>query len=333
MVISPEKVKIVAITMGEPGGIGPEVIVKALFCAEVRDYCRPVVIGDAGVLNEAVRFSGLPIEIRPISAISRSKPAVGIIEALDIKSGAPFKRGIPSKNAGRAFVKYVKKAVELAARNEIDAIVTAPISKESLKLAGYPWPGHTELLAELTNTKDFAMMFASDRLKIILCTIHMALKDVPGKINERLVFKTIGLAHMGAEMLGIENPRIAVAGLNPHAGESGIMGKEELSSITPAVNKAKKKGVSVSGPFPPDVVFHKAYNGEFDIIVCMYHDQGLIPFKMLAFDSGVNVTVGLPIIRTSPDHGTAFDIAWKNTANPSSMLEAIKLASQLEVRV
>ncbi len=319
--------------MGEPGGIGPEVIVKALSYAEVRDYCRPVVIGDAGVLNQAVKLSGLPLEIRSISSISNSKPAPGIIEVFNIKSSPPFKRGIPSGKAGKALVDYIKKAVELAKRNEIDAIVTAPISKESLKLAGYSWPGHTELLAELTNTKDFAMMFTSERLKIILCTIHMALKDVPGKINEKLVLETIRLARMGTDMLGIENPRIAAAGLNPHAGESGIMGKEELSAIAPAVEKAKKEGINVSGPFPPDVVFHKAYNGEFDIIVCMYHDQGLIPFKMLAFDTGVNVTVGLPVIRTSPDHGTAFDIAWKNMANPSSMLEAIKLASQLELRV
>ena len=319
--------------MGEPGGVGPEVIVKALSCAEVTDCCTPVVIGDAGVLNEAVRLSGLSLEVRSISGISHSKPVAGIIEVFNIKSGLPFERGIPSGNAGKALVDYIKKAVELAKRNEVDAIVTAPISKESLKLAGYPWPGHTELLAELTNTKDFAMMFTSERLKIILCTIHMALKDVPGKINEKLVLKTIRLAKMGTGMLGMENPRIAVAGLNPHAGEAGIMGKEELSAITPAIEKARKEGINISGPFPPDVVFHKAYNGEFDIIVCMYHDQGLIPFKMLAFDSGVNVTVGLPIVRTSPDHGTAFDIAWKNTANPSSMLEAIKLASKPELKV
>ncbi len=321
----------IAITMGDPGGIGPEVIVKAMFCAEIRDYCRPVVIGNADVLSEAVRLSGLPVQIRSIDSICDLKPEAGILEVLDIKSRSPFKKNIPSKSAGRAFVKYIKKAVELALKKEVDAIVTAPISKESLKMAGYTWPGHTELLAELTNTKNFAMMFISDKLKVILCTIHIPLKDVPKKINEKLVFKTIQLAECGTKMLGIKNPRIAVAGLNPHAGESGIMGKEEMRSIIPAVQKAQSAGLSVSGPYPPDVVFHKAYNGAFDIIVCMYHDQGLVPFKMLAFDTGVNVTVGLPIVRTSPDHGTAFDIAWKNMADPSSMLEAIKLASKIRL--
>ncbi|MBI5664079.1 MAG: 4-hydroxythreonine-4-phosphate dehydrogenase PdxA [Nitrospirae bacterium] len=317
--------------MGDPGGVGPEIIVKAMFCAEIRDYCNPVVIGDAGVLSEAVKLTGLPLKIRSISGISESRPEAGTFEVMDMKSGPAFKKNVPSKNAGRAIVKYIKKSVELALKKEVDAIVTAPISKESLKMAGYPWPGHTELLAELTGSGKFAMMFASEKLKVILCTIHIPLKDVPKRINGKLVFETIKLAGVGTKMLGIDNPRIAVAGLNPHAGESGIMGKEEIKSIIPAVQKAQSAGLSVSGPYPPDVIFHKAYDGAFDIIVCMYHDQGLIPFKMIAFDTGVNVTVGLPIIRTSPDHGTAFDIAWKNKANPSSMLEAIKLASKLKL--
>lgn len=323
--------KTIAITMGDPGGVGPEIIVKAMFCAEIREYCNPVIIGSADVLEDAVRLTGLPLQIRSISGISDSRPEIGIIEALDIKSRSSFKKNVPSKNAGRAFVKYIKKSVELAMKKEVEAIVTAPISKESLKMAGHPWPGHTELLAELTDTNRFAMMFVSDKLKVILCTIHIPLKDVPKRINTKLVFETIVLAETGAKMLGMDKPRIAVAGLNPHAGESGIMGKEEMKSILPAVKKAQSAGLSVSGPYPPDVIFHKAYNGEFDIIVSMYHDQGLVPFKMLAFDTGVNVTVGLPIIRTSPDHGTAFDIAWKNMANPSSMLEAIKLASKLKL--
>ncbi len=322
-------VKNIAITMGDPGGVGPEIIVKALFCAEIREYCNPLIIGSADVLTEAIRLTGLPLKIRSISGMSDSRPETGTIELLDIKSLSSFKKNVPSKSAGRAFVKYIKKAVDLALRKEVDAVITAPISKESLKMAGYKWPGHTELLAELTNTDRFAMMFVSDKLKVILCTIHIPLKDVPKRISTKLVFETILLAETGAKMLGMDKPRIAVAGLNPHAGESGIMGKEEMKSIIPAVQKAESAGLSVSGPYPPDVIFHKAYNGAFDIIVCMYHDQGLVPFKMLAFDTGVNVTVGLPIIRTSPDHGTAFDIAWKNMANPSSILEAIKLASKL----
>ncbi|MEW6599893.1 MAG: 4-hydroxythreonine-4-phosphate dehydrogenase PdxA [Nitrospirota bacterium] len=323
--------KNIAITMGDPGGVGPEIIVKALYCAEIREYCNPLVIGSADVLYEAVKLTGLPLKIRPIPGLSASQPEIGTIEVLDIRSRSSFKKNVPSKSAGRAFVKYIKRAVDLAMTKEIDAIVTAPISKESLKMAGYPWPGHTELLAELTDSDGYAMMFVSEKLKVILCTIHIPLKDVPKTINKKLVYETILLAETGARMLGLDRPRIAVAGLNPHAGESGIMGTEDIKSITPTVGKARSAGLSVSGPYPPDVVFHKAYNGEFDIVVSMYHDQGLVPFKMIAFDTGVNVTVGLPLVRTSPDHGTAFDIAWENMADPSSMLEAIKLASKLKL--
>ncbi|MBI5674598.1 MAG: 4-hydroxythreonine-4-phosphate dehydrogenase PdxA [Nitrospirae bacterium] len=321
--------KKIAITMGEPGGIGPEVIVRALSFAEIRNHCALVVIGNAEVMQDAVRLTGLPFKVKSISSLSESKPASGIIEVLEVKSPSSFKKNAPSKNAGKAVVSYIKKTVELALRKEVSAIVTAPISKESLKMAGFKWPGHTELLAELTGTKDFAMMFVSEKLKVILATIHTPLKNVPKLIKESLVLKTITLAERGMRMLGMDAPRIAVAGLNPHAGEAGILGDEEIKGIIPAIKRAREMGFNVSGPFPPDVVFHKAYNGDFDIVVCMYHDQGLIPFKMLAFDTGVNMTVGLPIIRTSPDHGTAFDIAWQNKANPSSMIEAIKLAATI----
>lgn len=326
-----EKDKI-AITMGDPGGIGPEVIVKALYSGEIRQYCDPLVVGDIGTIKETVSLTGLPLKVISLSRISDSEPEAGKIEVLNIKSSVSFRKCAASAEAGRAVVSYIKKAVELALKKEIKAVVTAPLSKESLRIAGYSWPGHTELLAELTATKEFAMMFVSDRLKVILCTIHVSLKNVPEMINEGLVLKTISLAKKGMDMLGIREPRIAVAGLNPHAGESGIFGDEEIKTITPAIEKAREIGIEVSGPYPPDVVFYKAYNGNFDIIVCMYHDQGLVPFKMLAFDTGVNMTVGLPVIRTSPDHGTGFDIAWKNKANPSSMLEAIKLASKLELK-
>lgn len=321
--------KKIAITMGEPGGIGPEVIIKALSRAEIRNSCEPVVIGNAEVIKDAVRLTGLPLKVRSISALSESKPAAGIIEVFEVTPPSSFKKNVPSKNAGKAVVRYIKKAVDLAINNEVSAIVTAPISKESLKMAGYNWPGHTELLAELTDTKEFAMMFVSEKLKVILATIHTPLKNVPKLIKENLVLKTIILAERGMKMLGVAEPRIAVAGLNPHAGEAGIMGDEEIKAIIPAIKKARAMGLNISGPFPPDVIFHKAYNGDFDIVVCMYHDQGLIPFKMLAFETGVNMTVGLPIIRTSPDHGTAFDIAWQNKENPSSMIEAIKLAAKI----
>jgi 4-hydroxythreonine-4-phosphate dehydrogenase len=321
----------IAITMGEPRGIGPEIITKALFRSEIRDCCIPIIVGDAEVMKKAVKLTGLALKVEAIDNLSESRPGRDKIEVLHVKSLLFSKKGVTSESAGRAVVKYIKKAVNLALKKEVKAVVTAPISKEALKAAGFLWPGHTELLAGLTKTKDFAMMFTGGRLNVILCTVHMPIKDVPAAISERLVLKTINLAQKGAGMLGIKNPRIAVSGLNPHAGESGLFGSEEIKAIKPAIEKAGGQGISISGPYPADVVFHKAYKGDFDIVVCMYHDQGLIPFKMLAFETGVNVTVGLPIIRTSPDHGTAFDIAWRNMADESSMSEAIKLASTLKL--
>lgn len=323
--------KRIAITMGDPGGIGPEIVVKALYCAEIRQYCSPVVIGDVDTIKEAVKITGLSLKVVPLSSLSDSKSGAGRIEVFDIKSPLPFKKGVPSAGAGVSVVNCVKKAVGLALKKEVIAIVTAPVSKESLRLAGYPWYGHTGLLSELTQTEESAMMFVGKKLKIILATAHIPIKDVPQMINKRLVLRSINLAKKGANMLSIKNPRIAVAGLNPHAGEGGIMGDEEISSITPAIREAGEKGISVSGPYPPDTVFYRALRGDFDMVVCMYHDQGLTAFKMLDFEEGVNVTVGLPIIRTSPDHGTAFDIAWQNKANPSSMLSAIRLAAKLRL--
>jgi len=323
--------KRIAITMGEPGGIGPEVIAKALSEEEIRHLCNPIVIGSVGIMKEAVKLTGVSMEVKELSEPFASE-VVDDVEVIDIQSPVSFKRRTPSADAGRAVVEYIKKAVELALRGEVDAVVTAPISKESLKMAGYPWPGHTEMLAELTGIEDYAMMFVGESLRIMLCTRHIPLRDISEMIDEPIILKTIMFAQKGMDMLGINEPRIAVAGLNPHAGEKGLLGREEVESITPAIKKAKEKGINVSGPYPPDVVFHRAYKGDFDIIVAMYHDQGLVPFKMLEFEKGVNVTVGLPIIRTSPDHGTGFDIAWKNMANPSSMLEAIKLASRLKLK-
>jgi len=323
--------KNIAITMGEPGGVGPEVVVKALANRIIRRCCSPVVIGDAATIKEAARKSKLSVKVRVINDLSELNAGQFTIDVVDIRSPYKFKKNISSRGAGRAVVKYITKAVELALNKEVDGIVTAPISKESLSMAGYAWPGHTELLAELTGARDFAMMFVSRKLKVILCTIHIPLKDVPQRITKSGVAGTIRLGIKGCEMMGTKSPKIAVAGLNPHAGESGVIGKEESRSIIPAIKAVKKDGCNISGPYPPDVVFHKAYNGEFDMVVCMYHDQGLIPFKMLAFDTGVNMTVGLPIIRTSPDHGTAFDIAWQDRAEPTSMIEAIKLAVKMKI--
>lgn len=319
--------KRIAITMGEPGGVGPEIIVKALSGYDVRGICEPVVIGNIEVIKEAIRLTGLGVDTEELSSPSDYKE--GLIWVINVGRSVSI-GSHPSRDSGVAVVEYIRMAVELTMKGVFDAMVTAPISKESLKMAGYSWPGHTEMLAELTNTEDYAMMFVGERLKVILATIHIALKEVPSLINEKLILKTIILAKKGSDMLGIKKPRIAVAGLNPHAGEAGLLGSEEIDIISPAIKEAQREGINVSGPYPPDVTFYRAHRGDFDIIVAMYHDQGLIPFKMLNFEKGVNVTVGLPIIRTSPDHGTAFDIAWQNKADPTSIIEAIRLAVRLK---
>jgi 4-hydroxythreonine-4-phosphate dehydrogenase len=331
--------KKLAITMGDPGGIGPEIIVKALYSYDFKNYCVPIIIGDVNVIEEMLDLLKLPVKLRIIKSPEESKPTKNSIDIINVivKEGKgnftfkEFKKNKPSAEGGRACVSYIVKAAELALNKQIHGIVTAPISKEALKMAGFKWPGHTEMLAYLTKTKDYAMMLIGGPLRIILVTIHAALKNVPDLITKQKVFRTICLAEKACDMLKIKNPKITVAGLNPHAGEAGIFGDEEIKKIIPAINEAKKDGIPVSGPYPPDTVFYKAYRGDVDIIVCMYHDQGLIPLKMIAFESGVNVTVGLPFIRTSPDHGTAHDIAWKGIANPSSMIEAIKLAARLKI--
>jgi 4-hydroxythreonine-4-phosphate dehydrogenase len=312
------KLRRIAITIGDPAGIGSEIVLKSLLSDEVMRSCRPLVIGSRSVLETASEKMDIPFD-----------PAVyDVLNTGEIKSD-DFARGQPTAEGGRECVAYIRKAVELAMLRVVDAIVTAPISKEALKIAGFAWPGHTEMLAELTGTKDYAMVLCGGPLKVILTTIHTALRNVPDMITKEKVLRTIVLAEKACSMMGIREPKIAVAGLNPHGGEAGIFGEEEIRQIAPAVRDAQAAGIAVSGPYPPDTLFHKAYHGDFDIIVCMYHDQGLVPLKMIAFDTGVNMTVGLPIIRTSPDHGTAYDIAWTGIADPSSMVEAIKLAAQL----
>jgi len=322
-------IKRLAITAGDPGGIGPEIIVRALASGEAREYCIPVVVGDRSVMEEAAALAGLSVKLNEITSPADAAASAGIINLINMDRLVEFTKNRPSKEGGEACASYIRKAVEIALAREVDGIVTAPISKEALKMAGLPWPGHTEMLAELTGTMDYAMMLAGGPLRVILATIHTSLRSVPDLITEARVLKTIRLAKKACDMLGISRPRIAVAGLNPHAGEAGMFGDEETASIIPAIEKAAGEGIQASGPFPPDTIFNRAYKGAIDIVVCMYHDQGLIPLKMIAFDKGVNVTIGLPIIRTSPDHGTAYDIAWQGKADPSSMIEAIKLAAGL----
>ncbi len=316
--------------MGDPGGVGPEVIVKALSSPAVRNICEPIVIGDPSIIEETLRLLEVALKARVIESPEEYKHIKGTINIIGTDEKAEFIKNKPTADGGKACAGYIKKAVELALNGWVDGIVTAPISKEALKMADIQWPGHTEMLAYLTKTKDYAMMLAGGPLRVILVTIHTALKNVPDLITKQKILKTIRLAKKACEMLNIRKPVIAVAGLNPHAGEAGIFGDEEINIITPAIKEAVREGIPVSGPYPPDTIFHKAYKGEVDIVVCMYHDQGLIPLKMVAFDKGVNVTLGLPFVRTSPDHGTAYDIAWEGKANPASMIEAIKLAVKLK---
>jgi len=323
--------KKLAITMGDPGGVGPEVIVKALDSPAIRNICRPIVIGDPSIIEETLSLLEIALKARVIESPEEYKHIKGAINIIGPDEKAEFIKNKPTARGGKACAGYIKKAVELALNGQVDGIVTAPISKEALKMADIQWPGHTEMLAHLTKTKDYAMMLAGGPLRVILVTIHTALKNVPDLITKQKILKTIRLAKYACEMLNIKKPVIAVAGLNPHAGEAGMFGDEEINKIAPAIKEAIREGIPVSGPYPPDAIFHKAYKGKVDMVVCMYHDQGLIPLKMVAFDQGVNVTVGLPFVRTSPDHGTAYDIAWKGKANPASMIEAIKLAVKLKL--
>jgi len=306
----------IGITMGDPSGIGPEIILKSLFCSEIQSICSPVIYGDAEILNEAKKLTGIKNELKIISVTNLDKNDLSI--------------GNPSVKGGEASILYIREAVKQALEGIIDAIVTAPISKESIHLAGSIYPGHTEMLKDLTGARNVAMLFEGGDFRVVLVTIHCALSEVPKLITQDRVFDAIELTHNSlVELFNIPNPKIVVCGLNPHAGESGIFGNEEIEHIIPAVRKAKDLGIDVTGPLPADTIFYRARQGIWDAVITMYHDQGLIPFKMLSFDDGVNVTLGLPIIRTSPDHGTAFDIAWRGKANPSSMIAAIKVAVNL----
>lgn len=311
--------KKIAITMGDPAGVGPEIIVKAFAQEDIYKICKPLVIGDRSVIKEVIKVSGMEFDPDNIE----------ILNLNEVKNPSKLPKGKPSEESGRASFSYIRKALELYRLGILEAVVTAPITKIALRMAGLPWLGHTDMLAQMTNTQDYAMAFYSEPLKLILTTIHVPLKEVPYLIKNEKVIKTIFLAKKACDMLQIESPRIAVCGLNPHAGEEGIMGKEEIEEIMPAIDEAKALGINVSGPYPADSIFWRAYQGEFDIVVAMYHDQALAPFKLIAFNKGVNFTVGLPFIRTSPQHGTAYDIAWQGKADPTSLLEAIKLAARM----
>ncbi len=330
---------VLGVTMGDPAGVGPEIIGRALAEPHLRGASRSVVIGDAGTMRAALALIASPLDLHPVHAVSQCRWADGEIECLDLGNVdlATLPKARVSAAAGRAAYEYIAAAVKLALAKEIDGIVTAPINKEALAAAGMQHSGHTEILARLSDTRDFAMLLMGKELRVIHVTTHVALRRVPDLVTRERVLRVIRLARRTMLSLGITEPRIAVAGLNPHAGEDGLFGDEEKVSISPAIEDARKEGVQVFGPLPADTLFSRARGGEFDVVVAMYHDQGHVPVKTLGFTydettkkwtglSGVNVTVGLPFLRVSVDHGTAFDRAWKGIANHGSMVEAIEVA-------
>ncbi len=321
----------IAVTMGDPAGIGPEVVARAVTDAEVLDVAAPLVVGDARVMADALRLVGAAATVVPVQDVPARRPSTEEVFVLDLHNvpwpGLP--RGRVSADAGRASYAYVEQAVRLALAGKVAAVATAPINKEAWWAAGHRVPGHTELLAQLTGAAHTRMLLVTPQLRVAHVTTHIPLREVSARVTRERVFVTIELLWQALCRLGLDAPRVAVAGLNPHAGEGGLFGDEEARAIRPAVEDARGRGWRVEGPIPGDTVFYRALRGEFDAVVAMYHDQGHIPVKLLGFEEGVNVTLGLPIVRTSVDHGTAFDIAWQGRANPRSMIAAIRLAAAL----
>jgi len=326
-----KKRPIVGITMGDPSGIGPEIILKSFENEEVKNS-NIVIIGDFGVMQSAYKMLKIDSfklkRIQNISDCSFSNEVLNIFN-LNLIGKDELQPGKVNAASGSAAFECLRIAIELAKNKEIDIIATAPLNKEALHLAGHKYAGHTEILAELTNTDDYAMLLYDKKLSVIHVSTHISLLEAVTGLRKERIEKVIQLADHSMKRLLGKAPSIAVAGLNPHAGENGLFGDEEIREIIPAIKNMKLKGLNVFGPVPPDTVFLKAVNGIYDVVVAMYHDQGHIPLKLLGFSTGVNITVGLPFIRTSVDHGTAFEIAWTGKASENSMVEAIKLALRL----
>ncbi|MGU3492792.1 4-hydroxythreonine-4-phosphate dehydrogenase PdxA [Xanthobacteraceae bacterium A53D] len=322
---------VIAITMGDPAGIGPEIIVKALAQEEVHALCRPLVIGDAGRLRKAAAAINFPATVDALERIEDADFSKRSIQCLDLKivpDDLPF--GKVDAAAGEAAYRFIEKAAELTSKGQAQAICTAPLSKEALHAAGHKYPGHTELLAHLTGTPEVSMMLVSPKLRVIHVTTHIGLIDAIAKIEPGLVERVISRGHDVLVKAGIANPKIGVCAINPHAGENGLFGYgEEAEKITPAIEKCVAKGWDVRGPLPADTLFFLAGRGDYDMVVAMYHDQGHGPIKVLGLEAGVNITVGLPVVRTSVDHGTAFDIAGKGIADERSLIEALRQAVDL----
>jgi len=324
---------IVAITMGDAAGIGPEIIIKALSHRSICDCCRPLVVGDISVMERAGAMLGLSLEFRAVAEPTEACFVLPTLDVLDLHNvdWNQVQPGTVCAEAGRAAVEYVVRATKLALADEAQAIATAPLNKEATQLGGCRFIDHTGILTEMTGSSRVTTMLVTGPLRTVHVTRHVPLRAVASLITVERVLETIKVTDKGLCALGIERPRLAVAALNPHAGEGGLLGDEETAAIAPAVRSARAQGIDAHGPFPADSIFTRALGGEFDAVVAMYHDQGHIPIKVHGLEESVAVTLGLPVVRTSVDHGTAFDIAWQGIADARSMAEAIKLAAQLAV--
>lgn len=336
------KKPILGITMGDPASIGPEITVKALSDPAIYEKCSPIIIGDAAVMEAAAGIVGKDVKINAVSDVKEAKFEFGTIDVYDMKlvDMDKLERGVVSAMAGNAAFQYVKKVIELAMNHEVDATVTNALNKEAMNLAGHHYSGHTEIYAEYTGTKKYTMMLAHENLRVVHVSTHVSLREACDRVKKDRVLEVIRIADQACKELGIKEPKIGVAGLNPHSGENGMFGREEIEEITPAIEAAKGEGIIVDGPVPPDTVFSKARGGWYDIVVAMYHDQGHIPLKVVGFVynqaeqkwdavAGVNITLGLPIIRASVDHGTAFDQAGKGVANELSLINAMDYAIRM----
>lgn len=336
------KKPIIGITMGDPAGIGPEIAAKALAKKNIYTICKPLIIGDAAAMEQGIKIAGVELKVNPISKIKGAKFKYGIMDVFDLKNVdvEALQHGKVSAMAGKAAFESVKKVIELALAKEIDATVTGPIHKEAINLAGHHFSGHTEIYGHFTKAKKYAMMLVEGNLRVVHVTTHVSMRQACDLIKKKRVFEVIQLADDACKRLGIKSPRIGVAGLNPHSSDGGLFGWEEEKEIIPAINAAKKIGINADGPVPGDTLFSKAKGGLYDVVVAMYHDQGHIPLKLVGFTwndktkkwdsvSGVNITLGLPIIRVSVDHGTAFGKAGKGTATEESLLNAISYAAAM----
>ena len=339
-----EGLPILAITMGDPAGIGPEIILKSLLLPETYEQCRPLVTGDAKVMEWTAQKLGYPIKIRAIKEVAEARFEQGVVDVIDLEciDMSTFQPGVVQVQCGHAAFLSVIKAIELAMANEVDGTVTAPLNKEALHKAGHNYDGHTEIYAHYTGTKKYAMLLADEFLRVIHVSTHCSLREACDRVKKERIIEVTELIMDACHQFGIENPHIGIAGLNPHASENGLFGWEEEKEIIPAVDEMRQWGYNVEGPVPPDSIFAKARSGKFDGCVAMYHDQGHIAFKMCGFQwnketgkmetaKGVNITLGLPIIRVSVDHGTAFDVALQGVAAPDAMLLSIDYATKMAI--